>query len=188
MVNRLYRTGPDGLQAFCLLLLLLAAVSGCKTPTRDPDKEVKYTGPLRESINVQTLYSDSAKVKVKVTAPLQQEYENGDAIFPKGIFITFFEEEGKPASTLQANYGRFDKQKDMYVARGNVIVQNIAKQEKLNTEELHWDRQKETVYTDKFVRIETAEEILTGHGLRSNQDFSRYKILKPSGIFSVKQP
>ena len=67
-----------------------------------------------------------------------------------------------------------------------MVVKNLQKKETLNTEELHWDRTKQEVFTDKFVRIETPTEILTGQGLRANQDFSRYRILKPTGIFTVK--
>src|SRR5690606_41136095 len=67
----------------------------------------------------------------------------------------------------------------IYKATGDVEVNSYEKDQKLNTEELFWRRDKGEIYTDKFVRIETAEEILLGEGLTATQDFSSYKILKP---------
>jgi len=170
-----------------LSLLLLVTVFSCGKPTQDPDKMPKYKGPIMETANVQTLYSDSARLKIKLNSPLQQQFENGDGVYPKGINLTFLDESGRITTTLRANYGRYDKETDSYLARGNVVVKNIAKNETLETEELNWSKQKQKITTNKFVKIRTADEILTGHGLEANQDFSRYRILKPSGIFSVRQ-
>src|SRR5688572_2473910 len=184
-----FRSIKDTLKS-CSVLGLLASVlflAGCQTEIRDPDKEIKYKGPLLETHDVLTLYSDSAQVQVKVTAPLQQEYENGNSIFPKGLFVIFFQQAGRANSTLKANYAKFFKNKALYLVRGDVVIDNQAKKEKLLTEELYWDKQKGKIYTEKFVRIETPTEILTGEGLEANQDFSKYKIKKPTGIFTIKQ-
>jgi LPS export ABC transporter protein LptC len=186
----MYKNSSDlkllsGLRLFGCLLVL--AGFSCRVATQNPDKQVKYTGPIMETANVQTLYSDSARIKIKLNAPLQQQFENGDGVYPKGIDLAFLDDNGKIETTLRANYGKYDKNTDSYHVRGNVVVKNIAKEETLNTEELRWDKQKQRIHTDKFVKIRTADEILTGTGLVANQDFSRYKILKPSGVFSVKE-
>lgn len=140
-----------------------------------------------ETTNVQTLYSDSARLKIKLNAPLQQQYETGDGVYPKGLNLTFLDDNGKITTTLRANYGKYTKATDSYLARGNVVVTNTEKNQTLETEELRWLKQKQKIVTDKFVKIRTVDEILTGNGLEANQDFSRYRILKPTGIFSVKQ-
>ena len=180
VVNWLFRFPLAGLVLFPVLF-------SCHPATKDPDKRVKYTGPIMETANVQTLYSDSARLKIKLNAGLQQQYESGDAIYPKGLFLTFLNDRGQVETTLRANYGKYNKDSDAYLVRGNVIVKNIAKNETLDTEELQWDKRKQQIHTDKFVKIRTATEVLTGNGLVANQDFSRYRILKPAGIFSVKQ-
>ena len=170
---------------------LIALIAGlgfsCGDDLQDPDKQQKYTGPLIENQDVVTLYSDSAKLLIKLQAPVQQEFENGDGVFPKGLYVEFYEKPGQITSTLKANYARQDRNKDIYQAKGNVIVNNLAKREKLETEELFWDKNKGEIYTDKFVKVTTAEEVLMGQGLRANQDFSRYRILKPTGIIDLKE-
>ena len=153
-----------------------------------------YTGPLMETTNVRTLFSDSARLKLILTAPLEQNFENGDAIYPKGMKVTFFASDGKTVmNTLTANYGKVDKGKNLYIMRGRVNVANVPNQQVMKTEELFLDRNKQLIYTEPKMAVEVATpaERLTGFGLTANQDFSRYRITKPSGIFALdpgKQP
>jgi LPS export ABC transporter protein LptC len=169
------------------ILLLLVLLSFCKSSVNDIKKKVVYKGPVAETTNVNTLYSDSARLQIKLSAPLQLQYENQDGIYPKGIFMTFFDRNGKVTNTVRANYGKYDKQKDQYFIRGNVVLENAVKKETLRTEELFWEKNTKKIHTDKFVTIQTETDILKGHGLTANQDFSDYKILKPTGVFSLNE-
>jgi LPS export ABC transporter protein LptC len=169
------------------ILLLLVLLSFCKSSVEDIKKKVVYNGPVAETTNVNTLYSDSARLQIKLSAPLQLQYENQDGIYPKGIYMTFFDRNGKVTNTVRANYGKYDKQKDQYFIRGNVVLENAVKKETLRTEELFWEKNTRKIHTDKFVTIQTETDILKGHGLTANQDFSNYKILKPTGVFSLNE-
>ena len=177
-----------------LLALLLSAgllAAGCQK--KDPaasKKPVVYKGPLLETTNVLTLYSDSARLQIKYQAPLEQQFENGDKLYPKGIDVTFYTKGGTEVlNTLRGNYGRFDKTKNLYFIRGDVRVSNVQKQQSMKTEEMYFDQSKQLIYNDttQLVRIQTPTEILTGYGLTANQDFSRYTILKPQGVFTIDQ-
>lgn len=173
------------LNIFAFLILLLVIFS-CGNSTDVADVK-PYEGPLLEIENMVTLYSDSAKVRVKVEAQKQLEFENGDSEFPEGVYVEFYDENQKISSTLRANYGYYTKKENLYKATGDVEVNSYEEDQKLNTEELFWKPDKEEIYTDKFVRIETAEEILLGEGLTATQDFSSYKILSPTGELSIEQ-
>ena len=153
----------------------------------DVSEVMPYEGPFLEIENMVTLYSDSAKVKVKVEAQRQLEFENGDSEFPEGVYVEFYDNNQKISSTLKADYAYYTKKENLYKATGDVEVNSYEKDQKLNTEELFWRQDKGEIYTDKFVRIETAEEILLGEGLTATQDFSSYKILKPTGELSIEQ-
>ena len=136
---------------------------------------------------VNTVYSDSGRTRVILTAPLQQEWATGNRTFPKGIQIQFYDAGGKPESKLTAQKGYYDKMTEIYTARGNVQVENTQEKRKLKSEELKWNRFQKQVYTDKFVRIETPTETLFGDGLTASQDFSTYKILKLRGTIPVNK-
>jgi LPS export ABC transporter protein LptC len=169
-----------------LVTVLAIMCISCGGDLKDPDKEQKYAGPLIENIDVVTIYSDSAKVLVKLRAPVQQEFESGDAIFPKGFYIEFYENE-KISSTLKANYGELNRRNNLYVARGNVVMKNIEKKESLETEELFWNQNTDRVYTDKFVKITTPERVLMGQGLETNQKFFPYSFHKVTGSFELSE-
>ena len=53
--------------------------------------------------------------------------------------------------------------------------------------QLYWSPAEEIFYTDKFVTILSEGEIHTGEGLRANQDFTSYQILKPSGTINLRE-
>jgi LPS export ABC transporter protein LptC len=179
---RLMRSLPVG----ALMLGLL--ISGCKKAAPEASKPIEYKGPLLETSNVLTLYSDSAKLQIKYTAPLEQQFESGDKLYPKGIKVEFYGEGGtKVRNTLSGQYGRYDKAKNLYFIRGDVRVSNEEKQQSMKTNQMYFDQVKQLIYTEDSVRIQTPTEILTGKGLTANQDFSRYTILKPAGVFTIDQ-
>lgn len=169
-----------------LVLILFILFWSCKTDEKIKNLK-KYDGPLIQATDVVTYFSDSALLKVELNAPLQYEYDNGDRVFPKGFVIYFLEKDGHVSSSLKGNHGKYYKSTGIYTATGNVIINDTIAQKKMNTEKLHWNPITKKVYTDQFVRIETQSEILTGNGLEASQDFSYYKIIKPTGIFSINQ-
>lgn len=169
------------------ILVGFSILFACNPAVKSPVQKIKYTGPTMQSRNVATLYSDSSRLKIKLKANLQYQFENGDAEYPKGIHLTFYDNKQQVSSELQANYAKYDKVRDSYFVRGKVVVDNKAKGEIMKTEELHWNKIKREIYTDKFVTIQTKTDILTGEGLTTNENFYPYKILRPKGVFSVEQ-
>lgn len=178
----------NGFEKLVGLLVGLSLLFACNPGVDNPAPKIKYTGPTMTSSNVTTLYSDSARLKIKLNAKLQWQYENGDAAYPKGIHLTFYDDNQRVSSELSANYAKYDKQRDAYFVRGKVVVDNKVKDETLTTEELHWNKIKKQIYTDKFVTIRSKADILQGNGLISDERFIDYKILNPTGSFSVEQP
>lgn len=185
-----------GLTAFCfnmvkcfniLILVFFTAVFHSCSENTDVNDVSPYDGAMLEVANMETLISDSAIVRVKVKAPIQLEYVSGDSEFPEGVYIEFYDVNKKLTTTIEADKGYFNKKENLYTATDDVEVNSLEKKQKLNTELLYWKEDKQEIYTDKFVRIETADEILLGEGLTASQDFSSYRILKPTGELSIEQ-
>ena len=144
--------------------------------------------PSESGSNVLIVYSDSARVKMKLNAAQLDHYdgENAYVEFPKGVNVFFYNDQNKLESNLKANYAIRYEKTNMMEAKNDVVVINN-KGERLNTEHLFWDEKKEQIYSDVFVKITTKTEIIMGEGLESNQDFSRYKFKKIKGTINVKQ-
>jgi len=145
-----------------------------------------YQGPMLEVDSLEMLYSDSSVLRVRFKAGKQLELQNGNKEFLNGVSIEFFNEKGISEAILTSDKGYQDNQSSIYKVVGNVVVQNIAEKKSLHTEKLFWDKNSKKIYTSDFVKIQTPKEVLTGEGLEAAQDFSRYKILKPTGIFLLE--
>ena len=143
--------------------------------------------PSETMKGAEILYSDSAKIKMKLTGPQLDRYEGEKPhiVFSKGVNILFYDDSMHLSSTLKADYGiRYESEGKME-AKKNVEVVNI-KGEKLNTERLQLDEAKNRIFTDEFVKITHGDEVIYGDGLESNQDFTKYRIKNIKGSFNLK--
>ncbi|NVO83602.1 LPS export ABC transporter periplasmic protein LptC [Hymenobacter terrestris] len=172
-----------------LLLGPVLLSAGCHKADEAPVKVIDYQGPTVETRNVLMLVSDSARLRVRLTAPLEQSFESGDRLYPEGVQLTFMDEEGKTVvNTITGKYGRYQRNQSLYSMRGDVRVTNVPKQQRMNSEEAFYDQNKASIYTkpETEIKVTTPTEVLTGRGLTANQDFSRYRILTPTGVFTMQ--
>ena len=94
--------------------------------------------------------------------------------------MTLYQNDGKkPCVSV-----RFADKKGLWELIGNVEVESL-QGEHFETSQLFWDQKQEKVYSDKFMRIEQEDKIITGIGFESNQDMTQYKIFNSQGIFPV---
>jgi LPS export ABC transporter protein LptC len=171
--------------AFAAISLLL---SGCKN---DLDEAKLITS--RANVNIEKgkdviiQYSDHGNTKIKATAKTLTRFnvERPYLEFTDGIKIVFYSEDKSVGTTMTADYATAVENSNLMTARKNVEVIN-AKGEKLNTEEIIWDEQKKIIYSNAFVKITTADEIIWGNGMEANEDFSDYVIKKVIGKVKVK--
>lgn len=181
------------------LCLLLHACGEVADPVPPNLAELRAQEPLSESYNVDYRYTDSAKLKTRLRAPYDVEHVDPMDSTPKGqppatvhhmdrgLLLEFFNTNtGKLESSIKANQGELYQKRGLAVARGNVIVQNV-KGETLQTEELTWSRERDEIYTDKDVRIQTEREVLFGKGLVSNTSFTKYRILRLKGTLALEE-
>ena len=176
-----------------LKIIPVLIVSGIICSCENDLKEVelltqKENRPLRSGKNVELIYSESALVKVKVTAPVMEQYmgEKDYTEMPEGMVVLFYDSLMNVSSKLTSNYAIHRMSDRKMEAKDDVVVVN-EKGEQLNTEHLIWDEESAKIYSEEFVKITTEEEILTGKGFESNQTFTKYKIDSITGIFNLKE-
>ncbi len=146
----------------------------------------KKNSPAISSRNSEIFISDSAQIKIKLKAPQIDYYEGDEPYqeFVKGIDVSFFEDGKGLTSRITANYAIHKQNSKIMEAKGNVVVIN-EKGDKLNTEHLIWEEEGDKISSDAFVKITTANEILMGEGLESNQSFTKYRIKKIRGTIPI---
>lgn len=150
----------------------------------------KLNTEVETAKEVEILYSDSAQVRVKIAGPTMLYYldkREPRQEFIDGVKVDFFDAEGNSTSQLTAKYAIRFENKNEVIVRDSVVWQSV-ENEKIETEELIWQENKERIYTDRFVVITRPDEIVYGHGFEANQDFSYSRINAIQGRIKVDNP
>jgi LPS export ABC transporter protein LptC len=177
-----------GKAALLCFFTITVLISSCKN---DLDQAKLVTSRANVNIekgkDVNIQYSDHGKTKIVASARSVTRFntEKPYMEFSDGIKVSFFSEDGTVGTTMTADYASAVENSNLMTARKNVEVINN-KGEKLNTEEIIWDEQKKIIYSNAFVKITTAEEIIWGNGMEANEDFTDYVIKKVIGKVKVK--
>ncbi len=140
-----------------------------------------------ETINdCEIIYSDSSKVRVLLSAAIMNRFnhEKKYVEIEDGLKVHFFDESGKKESELLSDYAIIDEENDVMQAQKNVVVRNV-NGDVLESETLNWSQEKQEIFTDDFIKITTANEVIYGQGLVSNQNFTKYTIKKIKGTISI---
>ncbi|MCS6917733.1 MAG: LPS export ABC transporter periplasmic protein LptC [Chitinophagales bacterium] len=151
------------------------------TSREDPSRE--------EGTGVTLIYSKEGHIQAHLEAPLMVRLtREKEAIteLPSGLVLRFFDPSMQEESRLTAHYGVVYENSDEMIARNNVVATN-KNGDKLETEELIWNQKTRRIYSDKFVRITTADEIMFGDGFESNEDLTNYTIRKIRGTVRLKE-
>lgn len=139
--------------------------------------------PTEIIYNFELKYSEEGNILFELNSPKAVNWGvQGLLIFPEGFEVTFFDKENNQKSYLRANYGENIERKKFMVAKGDVVITNFITKETLNTEEMNWDQNKKLIYTDKFVKITTEDDVIYGDGgFESNEEFNEWTIKNPYG-------
>lgn len=141
--------------------------------------------PVMRTMGVESYISDSGVIRYKIIAEEWTVYDKLDPpfwAFEKGVYLEQFNEDFTAEATIQADTAYYYDKKKLWELRSNVHIENL-KQEKFDTDLLFWDEHKQSVYSDKKIRIEQADKVIIGYGFESNQQLTDYVIHDTEGIF-----
>ncbi len=173
--------------------LVACSASGDPPPKR-PLPEFEENVDV-ESFGVTYVFSDSAHVSANLYATHVREQQEGEEktevevvhVLDGGVKIHMLNQLGQTTSTIVSDSGIYRRTSGIAELYGNVRLSNF-KGETLETEELFWDEKKDSVFTTKFVRIETPDKIITGsEGLKAKADFSSYTIFGIQGEVETEE-
>lgn len=173
-----------------VVVMLLSFTVSCSKETKDVvnatyDPEKSYT---MKATQVNTLISDSGITRYRIEAAewivfgkAKEPYWH----FPEGIYVEKFDTLFHSEASIKADTAYYFDKKGLWHLIGNVEVESL-QGERFDTSELFWDQKKEKVYSEKYIRIQQEEQIITGVGFESNQNMTRYKIFNSQGEFPVE--
>ncbi len=148
--------------------------------------------PVQTVDNMFVVQSENGKLQMRMEADVMERYQNDSMsyeIFPKGLAVFGYNEEGLLETEITADNGRHVKvEKDdseQWEAYGNVVVKNIINQEVMETDTLYWDRKNEKIYTDCYVKLYSPDGYMQGYGMESDQRARNSVILRPFDSYGV---
>ncbi len=171
------------------MLLAFGILYSCENDLKEIESLLqKENLPVRVGKNVELIYSEKAQIKVKIIAPVMKRFtgEENYLEMPKGIEVLFYDSLMNVSSKLTSNYAIHKMDENKMEAKDDVVVIN-EKGEQLNTEHLIWVKDSSKIYSDEFVKITTADEILMGEKFEADQNFTWYKIHQLTGIIDLKE-
>ena len=177
-------------RALTTLVSLSIVLLSCTDSTEQTVAIEPYTGPVSVVEDFHAIFSDSAKVLYKIASSHMEELQNGDRVFPEGIYVETLDGKDNIESILQSDSAYFNKEKKLWILKENVELHNLKSEEQMFSQELYWDMSatdSTNVYVKEntYVEIKNPDQIFTGYGLRTSQDFKNYEILSLQGVFSV---
>ena len=161
--------------AMVMFILLSVACSGRKKIVGEAITE-RDSLPIMETKGVSTLISDSGIIRYRLQAEDWRVFDKKKPpywAFEEGVYLETFDTLFQMEANIKADTAYYYEKQKLWKLMGNVVIRNL-KGEKFNTELLYWDQNTEKVYSDRFIRFD------------SNQQMTKYTIHKPEGIFYLE--
>jgi LPS export ABC transporter protein LptC len=167
----------------------MALIMGCENDLKDIQKisASEVNKPIERYTDVDVIYSDSAKVKAHMTAPLMLNYKVKKPYteMPKGVKVTFYDNNLNVSSNIVADYAIRREQEKVIELRKNVVGTNV-KGDTFTSDELIWDENTRQIHSSKQVHVKMADGSITdGTSFTSDENFNHWTLTQGTGIIHV---
>lgn len=171
------------------VLILAFFTSACESKVDLVRKSDLLNYPSSTGKDITMIMRDSGNIQSILKTPLFEQYNTDDSPYSEfrmGMRVDYYDGDTVPRGSVTAKYGKYTNKDDTWQLRDSVVVVN-ENNEKLETELLYWDRKKDLIYTDRFVKITTEKSILQGIGFESDSHLNHRKIKNPSAEIYINE-
>ena len=147
--------------------------------------------PVQIVADMFIVQTENSGIQMRAEAPLMEKYERDTLsyeLFPKGFFVYGYTDEGLLETRISSDNARHLKYNDgreTWEAFGNVVVQNLIKQETMETDTLYWDQKEEKIYTHRYVKMYSPQGFMQGYGMESDQRARDSRIFNPFNSYGI---
>ena len=167
-------------------------VFSCKGKLAEAEALDLSETPVQTVMNMFIVQTENSGLQMRAEAPLMEKYEKGDSLsyelFPEGFNVFGYTDEGLLETRITSDNARHLKYKDgreTWEAFGNVVVQNLIKQETMETDTLYWDQKEEKIYTHRYVKMYSPQGFMQGYGMESDQRARDSKLFNPFNSYGI---
>ncbi len=187
------KQGGHILSMIATTMVVAIIVCSCKSKLSVAEALDMSQTPAQVVDEMNIVQTRNGRLEARVLASKMERYDNDTMLaesFPAGIELYSYTENGVLESTIVADVARHEHKKgaedtEIWKAYGNVVIRNIIKDETMETDTLYWDRKKQEIYTDCYVRMYSKDGFAQGYGMRSDEKVRNAYILKLFNSYTV---
>lgn len=171
------------------IITLSLVVLSCERKIDKIQKSEIATLPSVTAKGATTLFTDSGKMQLMMTFPVMETYNNEESPyseFRSGIIVSFYDGQTEPVGYASSKYARYTDKKKLWELRDSVIIVNETN-DRLETDQLFWDQEKDLIYTDRLVKITNEDQTVIGTGFESDPRLEKRKIKNVSATIYLKE-
>jgi len=144
---------------------------------------------VEQLTNSEIIYTENGNLKVKVMSQKMERFSDKEEIIELSgdVQFDFYKlDSTNTRSVLTCEKATINNTTNIMIANNNVVLKDSDNKE-LKSEQLIWDKNKNLVYTEAEITIQTEDEIINGVGFKSTPDFTEYEIKNAKGVFSLEK-
>ncbi len=173
------------------VLLLAVSFASCSSNKPEEIKAISRSEEMPALIlrELETIITDSGTIKYRFITPELFQYPKKDNPYtelPKGFQLTIYLSDGTEDAKIKCLHAIYKDVNQLWELNNDVEAIN-QKGEILNTEQLFWNMADHTLYSDKFVRITSKKEIITGTGFNADESMKNWEIRNITGILELNE-
>jgi LPS export ABC transporter protein LptC len=173
-------------------LVVAIIVFSCRDKLGEAEKLDLEKTPVQVVDSMFAVQSTNGVMQMRMEAPKMERFDTDSTTyesFPDGLSVYAYTSEGLLETTIFSDNAMHIKykssDKETWEAFGNVVIQNVIKQQTMETDTLYWDRANQEIYTDCYVRMYSADGFSQGFGMRSDERASNAILNRPFNNFMV---
>ena len=159
----------------------------------EPESEARIEMMMTEySENLSVVMSQNGRRSYHFKTPLLEGYSLAREPyreFPKGVEMTTYKDDSLSSvdAVLTANYAIHYETRDLWEARGNVVVEK-SDGKKLYTQQLFWNARTKKIYSNVDSKIvqNDGRDVFIGEGFESDEEFKDWRFRRMKGRMEVE--
>lgn len=167
-------------------------VFSCKSKLDQAEVLNLSDAPVQVVDSMYMVDTKNGHLEMRVITGRMEKYDKDTLsyeIFPEGFNVYAYRENGILESTITAEQARHETRKadksEVWMAFGHVVIRNLEKHQTMETDTLYWDRGKEEIHTDCYVRMYSPDGFMQGFGMRSDERARNSIIMRPFNSYTV---
>ena len=176
-----------------IALAVTTVVISCKGEQQEDSQDLSGV-PMQTIVNMNAVQTKNGVLQMKMESHLMERYDNDSLsceLFPDGFKVYAYNELGELETQIVSDVAKHTTTKDKdnkvetWEAFGNVVITNIKKNERLQTDTLYWDREKGSIYTHSLVKMYSPQGFMQGYGMESDEMARNAHILRPFDSYGI---